>query len=55
MQLSEGSWDKILYSKLGTQCFWKEEIFSGGLSLKAIYQSSGNSFHAFFVKTTKES
>ena len=27
MKLSEGSCDKILYSKLRTQCFWKEEIF----------------------------
>ena len=32
----------------------KEYLFSGGLSLEAIYQSSGSSFHAFFVKTTKE-
>ena len=38
MQLSEGSWDKILHSKSRTQCFWKEEIFlSGDLSLEAIY------------------
>ena len=29
-------------------------IFSGGLSLEAIYQSSGSSFRAFFVKVTKE-
>ena len=27
MQLSEGSWDKILHSKLRTQCFWKEDFF----------------------------
>ena len=26
MKLSEGSWDKILPSKLKTQCSWKEEI-----------------------------
>ena len=38
------------------QCFWKEDFFfPGGLSLEVIYQSSGNSFRAFFVKTTKES
>ena len=30
-------------------------IFSGGSSLEAIYQSSGSSFRAFFIKTTKES
>ena len=53
MKLSEGSWDKILHSKLKTKCFWKEEIFfSGGLSLEAIDQSSGSSFRDFFVKTT---
>ena len=58
MKLSEGSWDKILHSKLRTQCFWKEEFFfffSGGLSLEAIDQSSGGSSHDIFVKTTKES
>ena len=58
MQLSEGSWDKILHSKSRTQCFSKKEIsFSccGGLSLEAIHQSSGSSFRDFFVKTTKES
>ena len=27
MQLSEGSWDKILCSKSRTQCFSKEEVF----------------------------
>ena len=27
IQLSESSWDKILHSKLKTQCFSKEEIF----------------------------
>ena len=27
MQLSEGSWDKIVHSKLRTQCLSKEEIF----------------------------
>ena len=26
MKLSEGSWDKILHSKLRAQCFWKEEF-----------------------------
>ena len=30
-------------------------FFSDGLTLKAIEQSSGSSFHALFVKTTKES
>ena len=55
MQLSEGSWDKILHYKSGTQCFSKEEFFSGDLSLEAIHQSSGSSFCDFFVKTTKES
>ena len=56
MQLSEGSWDKILHSKSRTQCFSKEEFFfSGGLSHEAIHQSSGSSFRDFFVKTTKES
>ena len=30
-------------------------IFSGGLSLEAIHQSSGRSFRDFFAKTTKES
>ena len=57
MQLSEGSWDKILHSKSRTQCFSKEEIpfFSGGLSLEAIHQSSGSSFRDLCVKTTKES
>ena len=55
MKLSEGSWDKILHSKLWTQCFWKEEIFfSGGLSLEEIDQSFRSSFRNFFVKTTKE-
>ena len=55
MQLSEGSWDKILHSKSRTQCFSKEDIFSGGLSPEAIHLSSGSSFRDFFVKTTKES
>ena len=27
MQLSEGSWDKILRSKSRTQCFYKEDFF----------------------------
>ena len=54
MQLSEGSWDKILHSKSRTQCFPKED-FSGDLSLEAIHQSSRSSFRDFFVKTTKES
>ena len=26
MKLSEGSWDKVLYSKLMIQCFWNKEI-----------------------------
>ena len=53
MQLSEGSWDKILHSKLRIQCFSKEEIFlSGGLPLEAIHQSSGSNFCDFFLKTT---
>ena len=55
IQLSEGSWDKILYSMSRTQCFWKEEKNSCGLSLEAVYQSSGGSFRDFFVRTTKES
>ena len=56
LQLSEGSWDKILHSKSRTQRFSKEEIFfSGGLSLEAIHQSSGSSFRDFFAKTTEES
>ena len=56
MQLSEGSWDKILHSKSRTQCFSKEEIFfSGDLSLEAIHQSSGSSFRYFFIQTTEES
>ena len=55
MKLSEGSWDKILHSKLRTQFFWKKyNFFSGGLSLEALDQSSGSSFRDFFVKTTKE-
>ena len=33
MQISDGSWDKILHSNLSTQCFSKEDFFSGGLSL----------------------
>ena len=56
MQLSEGSWDKILHSKSRPQCFPKEEIFfSGGLSLEVMHQCSRSSFRDFFVKTTKES
>ena len=56
MKLSEGSWDKILHSKLRTQCLWKEEKkFLAVFFFEAIYQSSGSSFHVFFVKTTKES
>ena len=55
MKLSEGSWDKIVHSKLRTQSFWKEKIFSGRLSLKAIDQSSRSGFRDLFVKTTKES
>ena len=56
MKLSEGSRDKILHSKLRTQCFWKEEIFfTSVLSREATDQSSRNSFRDFFVKTTKES
>ena len=55
MQISEGSWGKILHSKSRTQCFSKEELLSGGLSLETIHQSSGSSFRDFFVKTTKES
>ena len=56
MKLSQGSLDKILHSKLRTQCFWKEEGGnSGGLSLEAIDQSSRSSFRDFFVKTSKES
>ena len=56
MQVSEGSLDKILHSKSRTQCFSKEEIyFTGGLSLKAIHQSSRSNFGDLFVKTTKES
>ena len=56
MQLSEGSWDKILHSMSRTQCLWKEDFFfSGGLSLESMHQSSGSSFRDFFVKTTKES
>ena len=55
MQLSEGSWDKILHAKSRTQCFSKEEIFFfGGLSLEAIQQTSGSSFPNFFLQTTKE-
>ena len=56
MQLFEGSWDKILHSKMRTQCFWKEEIFfSGSLSLEVIHHSPGSGFCNFFVKTSKES
>ena len=45
----------MLHSKLGIQCFGKEDFFfPGGLSLEAIDQSSGSSFHTSFVKTTKE-
>ena len=51
MQLSEGPWDKILYSKSRTQCFF----LPGGLSFEAINQSFGSSFRDFFVKTTEES
>ena len=55
MQLCEGSWDKILLSKMRTECFLKEEFFLVSLSLQAIHQSSRSSFRNFFVKTTKES
>ena len=55
MQLSEGFWDKTLYSKSRTQCFSKEEFFTLAICLEAIHQSSGSSFRNFFVKTTKES
>ena len=59
MKLSEGSWDKILHSKLTTQCFGKEEFFwgggGGGLSFEARDQRSGSSFRDFSVKATKES
>ena len=55
MKLSEGSWDKILYSKSRTVFLEGRNIFSGGLSLEAIDQSSVSSFRASFVKTTKES
>ena len=56
MKLSQGSWDKILHSKLRTLFLEGSNFFfSGGLSLEAIDQSSGSSFHNFFVKTTKES
>ena len=55
MQISDGSWGKILHSKSRTQCFSKEELLSGGLSLETIYQSFGSSFRDFFVQTTKES
>ena len=54
MQLSEGSWGKILHFKSGT-LFLEGRIFSGDLSLEAIHRSSGSSFRDFFVKTTKES
>ena len=56
IRLPEGSWDKILHSKLRALCCWKEEnFFSGGLSFEVIDPSSGSSFCDFFVKTTKES
>ena len=55
MRLFEGSLDKILHSKSRTQCFSKEEFFSGGLSLEAIHQCFGSTFHDFFEKTTKKS
>ena len=56
MQLTEGFWDKILHFKSRTQCFSKEEkLFSDGLSLEAIHQSSGSSFRDFFAKATQES
>ena len=57
MPLSEGSWDKILHSKVEDTVFFEERntFFSGGLSLEAIHQSFGSSFRDFFVKTTKKS
>ena len=33
----------------------KKIVFSGGLFHEALYQSSGSSFRAFSVRTTKES
>ena len=59
MKLFEGSWDKLLHSKLRTQCFRKEKVlfflfFSGGFFLEVIDRSSGSSFRDFSVKSTKE-
>ena len=54
MQLSEGSWNKILHSKSRKPCFSKEEIFSGSLSLEVMHQSSGSSWLPRKVKTLLE-
>ena len=54
MQLSEGSWHKILHSKLRTQCFSKEDFFLA-VCLSKLHQSPGSSFRDFFEKTTNES
>ena len=37
MQLSEGSWDKILHSKSKSQCFSTEEIFLLAVCLSKLY------------------
>ena len=57
MKLSEGSWDKILHSKLGTVFLKGRNIFSGGFGFVSWSdrQSSRSSFCDFFVNTTKES
>ena len=49
MKLSDSSWDRE------HSVFARKKYFSDGLSLEAIDQSSGSSFHDFFVKTAKES
>ena len=56
MQLSEGSWDKILHSKSRIQCFWKKEKNFLAVCLSKRYTKVPKVvFCNFFVKTTKES
>ena len=55
-QLSEGSWDKVLRSKLRTLCFSKEEFFFPAVCLsKQNTKVQEVVFAIFFVKTAMES
>ena len=47
------SWGHSVFGRKNFFSFFP--FFSGGLSLEAIDQSSGSSYRALFVKTTKES